>query len=645
MGDMDSDKMNEIFIEAESFAFKGGWATDSQSYETLGSAYLMAHGLGKPVADATTTIKADNAGEYFVWARTRDWTAAWDKSAKAGRFKVGVDGVLLRNETGIGGEEWAWEFAGKIALEKGVHELRLHDLTGFDGRCDCLYLTTDNRSPDRLYDNIAAMREKFAPPVKVVDEKYDLIVVGGGIAGICLAYSAMKSGVKTLLLHDRPMLGGCNSTEVRVCMGGMRNLPPYEQIGNVVRAIEPLFGSSERYDARFYEDDRKLNLFTEINGEKYIKLNQRVTGIEKDGDRITAVKSVNIPTGERFVYTATLFADCSGDAVLARLGGAEVFYGREAQSKYDESLAPETAQKLVMGHSLRWYSEKTQTESSFPDISWGFDFDENSYMNCTAGDWEQETGFTRDMVKDIEYIRDYGLRAIYSNWAYQKNRCKDKEKFANYELKWISPVGGKRESYRVKGDLVLNQNDIENRVLYPDGTACLTWSIDIHYPEPTNAEKFGEAFRSCAYHRGIGKPYPVPYRCLYSADISNLFLGGRIISLSRIAFSSARVMRTLGQLGEVAGIAAGVCVKNNCTPREVYTEFWDETRALLTAGVQVPASFNGGINSRESYHFKDLGWITFADGDEIKKDILDFPERRDEYESRIKKLGVKMKNR
>ncbi len=492
----------------------------------------MAHGLGKPVADATTTIKVDNAGEYFVWARTRDWTATWDKSAKAGRFKVGVDGVLLQNETGVGGEEWAWEFAGKIALEKGVHELRLHDLTGFDGRCDCLYLTTDNRSPDLLYDNIAAMREKFAPPVKVDNEKYDLIVVGGGVAGICLAYSAMKSGVKTLLLHDRPMLGG-----------------------------------------------------------------------------------------------------------------AEVFYGREAQSKYGESLAPETAQKLVMGHSLRWYSEKTQAESTFPDITWGFDFDENSYMNCTAGDWEQETGFTRDMVKDIEYIRDYGLRAIYSNWSYQKNRCKDKEKFANYELKWISPSGGKRESYRVKGDLVLTQNDIENRVLYPDGTACLTWSIDIHYPEPTNAEKFGEAFRSCAYHRGIGKPYPVPYRCLYSADISNLFLGGRIISLSRIAFSSGRVMRTLGQLGEVAGIAAGVCVKHNCTPREIYNKFWDEMRNLLTAGVQVPASFNGGINSRESYHFKDLGWITFADGDEIKKDILDYPERRDEYEFRIKKLGVKMKNR
>ena len=127
-------------------------------------------------------------------------------------------------------------------------------------------------------------------------------------------------------------------------------------------------------------------------------------------------------------------------------------YGREAQSVFGESLAPKEHQKLVMGHSIRWYTEKTDAPSDFPDIGWGLALDDTTYLNVYNGDWEQETGFGRDMADDIEYIRDYGLRAIYSNWSYQKNHCKNKADFACYRLKWASALGGKRESYRVVGD-------------------------------------------------------------------------------------------------------------------------------------------------------------------------------------------------
>jgi hypothetical protein len=212
------------------------------------------------------------------------------------------------------------------------------------------------------------------------------------------------------------------------------------------------------------------------------------------------------------------------------------------------------------------------------------------------------------MVSEIEYIRDYGLRAIYANWAFQKHHFKNKEKYKNRAIKWVSPIGGKRESYRVKGDYVLTQVDLEEKTYHEDATACITWSIDMHFPEPTNQLEFGEAFRSFAYHRGIEKPYPVPYRCLYSKDVDNLFLGGRLVSTSHVAFSAVRVMRTLGELGEVVGIASSVCKRYNCSPREVYTMHLDELKELLIKGVCIPDSFNGSVGGGESYHFKDIGW-------------------------------------
>ena len=544
--------MSCLFLEAESFRTPGGWVIDPSAMHKMGSAYLMAHGAGVPVADAETIVEITEPGDYIIRARTRDWTAVWKRGTPAGRFTLKIDGVELPQVLGTNGEKWAWQVAGTRHLSAGSHTLALHDLTGFNGRCDALYFSTDpgDVPPDGGVELETFRRKKCGIRIADAPLEYDLVVAGGGIAGTVTALAAARLGLKSILLQDKPVPGGCNSSEIRVCMGGMRNLPPYPEIGNAVRAIEPICGSPQKFEAKYYEDERKALIFEEIGAKNAVKTSERLTGATMRGGKIEEVLCENIFTGEKTIYRAKLFADCSGDAILARLAGAETAYGREAESEYGETLAPKTAQKLVMGHSIRWYAEEAEEESAFPDLDWGFDFDENSYFNCISGDWEQETGFTRDMVNEIEYIRDYGLRAIFSNWSYQKNHCREKEKFAKYKLKWASALGGKRESYRVKGDVFLTQNDIENFVEYPDGTACLTWSIDMHFPEPANAEKFGEAFRSCAYHRGFGNPYPVPYRCLYSKDVPNLFLGGRIVSMSHVAFSSGRVMRTLGQLGE-----------------------------------------------------------------------------------------------
>ena len=607
--------MNQYFIEAESFKNLGGWAIDQQSMDQMGSPYIMAHGLGVPVADAETEIDV-STGRYAVWARTRDWTAVWGKGTPAGRFDVRVDGEPLPTVLGTNGAAWAWQKAGEIDLGAGRHTLALHDLTGFNGRCDAIYMTADlGFTPP---DDTAAIEEMRRAlnwhEIAECEEDYDLIVAGGGVAGVCMALAARRTGTKTLLVNDRGVLGGCNSSDIRVCMGGQIHLPPYPRLGDVVREIAPVMGRPTIYPAEYFEDARKKFAFEPLEYQETkcdIALWEHITALEKDGDVITAVVTTNVRTGRKTRYHARLFADCTGDATLARMAGCAVMYGREAADTFGESLGAPDYQRLVMGHSLRWYSQPRNEETPFPAIDWGFDFDEDTCYFVRSGDWEQEAGFRRDMVEDIEYIRDYGLRAIFSNWNFQKNLSKRRGEYARDALEWISPIGGKRESYRVVGDHILTQADLETPNVYDDATACITWSIDIHFPEPDNEARFGEAFRSFAYHRGIVKPYPVPYRCLYARDVRNLFLGGRDVSASHVAFSAIRVMRTLGALGEAAGLAASVCTKHGAWPRDVYTDYLDEFKAAMTAGVPIPDSFNCGIGDEEAYHFKDLGWIHF----------------------------------
>ena len=213
------------------------------------------------------------------------------------------------------------------------------------------------------------------------------------------------------------------------------------------------------------------------------------------------------------------------------------------------------------------------------------------------------------MADDTERIRDYSLLAIFSTWNWLKTHSAKKAQYARFAFSWISPIGGKRESYRTVGDHVLTQNDLENQVVHPDATASITWDVDLHFPDPENARKFKEPFRSAAYHRGFGNPYPVPYRCLYARDCANLFLAGRDISCSHVAFAAVRVQRTLGMLGEVVGLAASICKAHDATPREVHGKHLDELKAKMAAGVpRLPQFHPGGGGMRESYDFNRRGW-------------------------------------
>ena len=584
-----------ILLETESFTQKGGWVLDQQSMDVMGSPYLMAHGMGIPVDDATTTVVFPGKGTYQIFVRTRNWTAPWSNVA-AGRFQVVIEGKALSKDFGIRHREWTWVEGGSVTIKKKLQlEIALHDLTGFNGRCDAIYFTKDRSDvPPNTTPGLKQMKtELLGRTAEPRESTFDFVIIGGGMAGTCAAISAARLGVKVALIQNRPLLGGNNSSEVRVHLGARINLEPYPALGNLVNEIGPVRGGNAR-PKDYYEDDKKLQA---VQNESNISLflNYHADQVEMLGNKINKVVARNLETGERLSFSAPVFADCTGDGTIGFLAGAEFMSGRESRATFDEPTAPEKADNLTMGLSVQWFSETMDHASDFPDITWGLPWSDEKSFAIKRGDWDWETGMGRDMIDETEYIRDYGLLVVYSNWSYLKNHYTGNADFINEQLKWVAYIGGKRESRRLVGDYVLTENDLTEPRLYPDGTASTSWTIDLHSPSPENLEKFnGEAFRSIASHIKI-YPYPIPFRCLYSRNISNLMMAGRDISVSHVALGTVRLMRTGGMMGEVVGMAASICKDHKVQPRGVYQSHFSELEVLMKKGIGDPDLPNNQI--------------------------------------------------
>lgn len=578
-----SQHKETLLVEAESFQDRGGWVVDQQFMDQMGSPYLLAHGLGKPVAPARTTVKLSKKGQWHVFARTWNWCAPWGVEDGPGKFQIAVNGEPLAQVLGTG-KQWGWEYAGSFTASGKEATLELCDLTGFEGRCDAIILS---RSTEPALPNdaktLAAFRRKLLglPAQPRSAGNYDLVVVGAGVAGLTTAVKAAREGLKVALINDRPVPGGNNSTELKIIASGDLNVAPYLSLGNVTREIKDVYKQEEQV-LQTLAAESNLSYFPSMH----------VFSVTMDGGRIVSACAKHIETSEELAFYAPLFADCSGDGNLGYLAGAEYRSGREMRADTRETLAPDRPDNMVLGASTPWRTRVMAEEVPFPVCDWAIQFTEKSCEKVTEGSNWWETGFWHDQVREAEYIRDYLFRAIYGNWSYLKNQSADKETWAKLELSQVSFLAGKRESRRLIGDVFFTQGDIErDYVRYDDALIIGTYSIDQHFPTPKNHFFFpGEEFISTMKHyfndlgtprmylrkEQVPPPYRIPYRCLYSVNVDNMFMAGRNVSVSHIALASTRVQNVTGMMGEVVAVAAALCKQYGCSPREVYTSHLQE---------------------------------------------------------------------
>lgn len=576
----------ELLVETESFQNKGGWVFDQQSMDIMGSPYLMAHGLGKPVTDATTDVEFPKSGKYYVYVRTFNWTSPWYEGEGPGKFRLKVGEQKLSELLGCKGTEWFWQKAGEVDIKKGKNTISLVDLTGFNGRCDAIYFTSNKQAiPPSESEKLAVFRKKMLklPLVPQKTQSFDFVVVGGGVAGMCAAVAAARLGCKVALIHNRPVLGGNNSSDVRVHLGGSIEVGRYKGLGRIIRE----FGHTREGNAKpadIYEDSKKEEFILK-EANVTLLANYQAVAVKKSGNKIESVTVRNLETSEEINISAPVFSDCTGDGTIGYLAGADFKMGRESKAEFGEELAPEVADKMTMGASVQWYSTNKDKEMIFPEFNYGINFNAENCEKTTMGEWKWETGMNLDQVKDIERIRDYGMMVVFSNWSFLKNGLKDNQKFLNRELGWVAYIAGKRESRRLLGDYILKQDDIDKNVFHEDASFTTTWSIDLHTPDTINSKKFpGAEFKAQTKHIRI-YPYSAPYRCLYSRNVDNLFMAGRNISVTHVALGTVRVMRTTGMMGEVVGIAASLCKKHNATPRLIYQLYLEELKQLMFEGV------------------------------------------------------------
>jgi hypothetical protein len=599
-----------VLVEAESFAHPGGWLVDQQFMDLMGSPYLLAHGLGVPVPDAKTSIKLPEAGQWRVWVRTRDWVAPWNAPGAPGRFRLLVDGKPLETTFGTQGADWHWQDGGTADLKKNT-TLALHDLTGFEGRCDAILLCRDTAfTPPDGGPALAAIRSSLLGWDKspTAGGSFDLVVVGGGLAGTSAAVAAARLGLKVALVQDRPVLGGNASSEVRVWPEGHTNQKPYPRIGDVVDELTGKRppGAGNAKNAEIYDDQRKLDV---VRAEPNITLllEHRVNAAAANDATIDSVVAQHTRSGRRVRLRASWFLDSTGDGVLGALAGADFEITKSAHmgasnlwnvgevEKNEFQLRCECKDDSPLSFAFA----KSDKPAPFPRCPWAVDLSEKPFPGRPVprkgaprkadlrqlGGWFWESGFDLDPIRDMERVRDQNLRAMYGAWDTIKNIDK---LHPNQRLKWAAFIAGKRESRRLLGDVILTVEDFRKMREFPDGAFPCTWGIDLHFPAPAYQKGHeGDEFISGFTHGGKYKykgPYWAPYRCLYSRNIKNLFMAGRDISVTHEALGPVRVMRTCGMMGEIVGMAAAVCKRHDCTPREVYRKHLEELKALMRRG-------------------------------------------------------------
>ena len=401
--------------------------------------------------------------------------------------------------------------------------------------------------------------------METIQHKAEFCVVGGGLAGMAAAVAAARHGAKTVLIQDRPVLGGNASSECRMWISGARN--DVHETGYVEELkLENNYRNPQLswsiWDSITYESVR-------FQPNLEVILNCSVNDLTMDGMRITSVKGWQLTTQTWHVVEADLFADCSGDSILAPLSAADFRIGREARNEFGEDFGPDEDDLKTMGMSCLIQARETDSPKKFIPPAWANKYLTDSDMpnrghgyRGLSNFWWIELGGEDDSIRDTEVIRDRLLAVAFGVWDHIKNH--GDHKADNWVLDWVGFLPGKRESRRYLGDHILTQQEIKAEGRFDDMVAYGGWPMDDHDPAGMN----GTGRPNTNYP--APSPYGIPYRSLYSRNVENLFFAGRNISVTHAALSSTRVMATCATVGQAVGVAAAIAAANGLTPRGVY---------------------------------------------------------------------------
>lgn len=451
--------------------------------------------------------------------------------------------------------------------------------------------------------------------IKVKEVNYDVVVVGGGLSGICAAIASARHGAKTALIHARPVFGGNASGEIRmhVC-GASANMakPMLEESG----ILYELLLENKAFNDYFNYSIWDMILYKKIRAEKNLTfyLNTVMDDCQVSDNIIQSITAYQQTTETRYIIKGEIFVDATGNSTLGYLSGAEYKIGSEGRSEFNEPHAPIHANKNKMGNTLLFKAVDRGTSINFKRPDFAFSFTEEQLKYRTHGKiseatkkelseeeikitsvgasaidtgywWVELSGKTDDIIDEYEEIRDELVSCIYGVWDHLKNGGDHGAE--NYDLEWVGMLPGTRESRRLVGDYMLNENDVLENKQFHDAVAYGGWPMDIHTPNglydfdkhPSEVFSFDGA-------------YTIPYRSYYSKNVNNLMMAGRNISASKMAMGSTRVMGTCAVGGQAVGTAAAMCINMNCRPSDILNHIEELQQTLLRDDCYIPNILN-----------------------------------------------------
>lgn len=444
---------------------------------------------------------------------------------------------------------------------------------------------------------------------------YEVVVVGGGLSGMCAALAAARHGAKTALIQARHVLGGNSSSEIRmhICGASENMKKPELEEGGIL--YELMLENKSRNDY-FNYSIWDMVLFEKVKKQENLTVyfNTAMERCTLSGNRITEVRCYQQTTETFWDIAGDIFVDATGNGSLGYYAGASYRQGSESREEFGEPDAPEKADNHRMGNTLlfkavdrgtsvnfkrpsfaqtfteeqlRFRNHAAKKYSTFDDSGSDDDYARMANYSTSSVDygywWIEVPGKKEDIVDEYEEIRDELVACIYGIWDHVKNGGDHGAE--NFDLEWVGMMPGMRESRRLEGDYILVEQDILSNRIFPDAVAYGGWAMDNH----VSLFDFDELPSTVKCFEGA---YTIPYRCFYSKDLENMYMAGRIISTSKQAFSSTRVMGTCAIGGQAVGTAAAMCIRYGCGPRGIASHMEELQQQLLKDDCYLPGYHN-----------------------------------------------------